>query len=60
MIAHRINAKIINTNNNTKKFSYSPIDLLDKLAENGGCSYIPDPSIWQSEIRQDSSLIGRE
>jgi hypothetical protein len=42
------------------KINPSPIDILDKIAQNGGISTIPDPSIWQSEMRQDNALFGRE
>jgi hypothetical protein len=60
MLANRINAKIIDSNNIAKTYSSSPIDLLDKIADNGGVAGISEPSLWQSEIRKDSALFGRE
>jgi hypothetical protein len=59
-LAKRINAKILNLNSKSTTNSFSPIDLLEKLAKSGGVKNISDPSLWQSEIRKDTTLFGRE
>ncbi len=35
-------------------------DALNRLAQKGGISHIPDPSIWQRDNRQDRHLFGRD
>jgi hypothetical protein len=36
------------------------LDSLRRIAARGGIKSIPDPILWQREIRKDRSLPGRE
>lgn len=34
-------------------------DVMERIAQRGGIASIPDPAIWQREIRADRPLPGR-